>query len=93
MDEVTGVVGGETGGVEEAPDDRGMGHGMDGDVGTNSHSPEEVLQGVSEQENEAATSYTDRPRRIRKPNVKYSAAEYDLCSIRMKSKKHKMKPM
>ena len=89
MDEVTEVLGGETGGVEEAPDDRGMGHGMDGDVGTNSHSPEKVL----EQENEAATSYTDRPRRIRKPNVKYSATEYDLCSVRMKSKKHKMKPM
>ena len=89
MDEVTGVVGGETGGVEEAPDARGMGHGMDGDVGTNSHSPEEVL----EQENEATTSYTDRPRRIRKPNVRYSATEYDLCSIRMKNKKHKMKPM
>ena len=89
VDEVTGVVGGETGGAEEAPDARGMGHGMDGDVGTNSHSPEEV----PEQENEAATSYTDRPSRIRKPNVKYSATEYDLCSIRMKSKKHKMKPM
>ena len=86
MDEVTGVGGGETEGVEEAPDASGMGHGV---VETDSHSPEEV----PEQENEAATSYTNRPRRIRKPNVKYSASEYDLCSIRMKSTKHKMKPM
>ena len=89
-DEVTVDAEEETGDVEEASDVIGMEHGMGTDIGAKSPSPVEV---PGQQENEASTTTTDtnRPMRRRKPNVKYSAAEYDLCSVKLRMKIKKQK--